>query len=211
MSFHIEDGGTYKNVVDPYVEVGGVYRKITDAWVEDGGIYKKFFTRSLGPQILSGLKPTAHTIVSSHNVLEWNSLQNWYDASDTTQGYVRMVGPGSAGALELTDFDMSALPDSAIIDGVEMVVKASSSLQFVEVGMYASLTPKPAGGTYSFWTDRTSAQTFTMGGPTADWGETLTPAFFKTPDFLLYLTFGNHGSPTTNLRVSDLYLNIHYH
>jgi len=64
MTWHVRDGGTWKEVTGPQVRDGGVWKPVLEGHVRDGGVWKKFF---------GGLTATLFSFSATHYVIDPNT------------------------------------------------------------------------------------------------------------------------------------------
>lgn len=101
MTTHVNDGGTWRNLISVFVNDGGVWRTIQSIFVNDAGTWRQVFVNAIvsffGDNIRredsSGTGPTitASFEVSNNGFLRWNDV-----ASDTRSNKQQWITPTTA-------------------------------------------------------------------------------------------------------------------
>jgi hypothetical protein len=68
MTWHVRDGGTWKEVTDPQVRDGSTWKQVQEAHVRDGGTWKKFYERAANDIVLTARTITGVQLVSGTSV-----------------------------------------------------------------------------------------------------------------------------------------------
>jgi hypothetical protein len=117
----------------------------------------------------------------------WVTPENIYGAGEASVTHSSFDSPDQTYVLKAYGFDFSTIPDGATIDGVQVVINARYAVAAVSLDLCQLLDISRAKvGTNKYATPQaltTSAANYTIGGATDKWGNSLTPAWVKDPDF----------------------------
>src|SRR4030066_2350215 len=117
----------------------------------------------------------------------WVNPANIYGAGEAEVTHSSFDSPDQTYVLKAYGFDFSAIPDNATIDGVQVVINARYAVAAVSLDLCHLLNESRAKvGTNKYLTPQaltTSAANSPVGGAADKWGNSLTPACVKDPNF----------------------------
>jgi hypothetical protein len=106
MTWHVRDGGTWKEVTDPSARDGGTWKPVQEAYVRDGGTWKLFFE-------LAGINITNRTVYASRAL--GNTATAQYDCRRNGTANYSVNGGGST----TISGEWHTAPTATIGDGYE--------------------------------------------------------------------------------------------
>jgi hypothetical protein len=138
---------------------------------------------------------------------DWTTPENIYGAGEASVTAATFDAGDQTYVLKAYGFDFSAIPDNAKIDGVQVIINARYATVVVSLDLAQLLDISRAKvGTNQYATPQaltTSAANYSKGGSTDKWGNALTAAWVKDPDFGVAIGCLAGGSGNSN---NDVYI-----